>query len=555
MKTRLLSLSLALSLVLALVPAAAFAADSDVITFPDPNFEKAVREMIGKPSGAITKADAAGWPSLYVVGKNISNMSGVEHFTGLIYLYCDDNPLTKIDVSGNILLEYISIRGTQITVLDLTNNPYVTQVSCDKWYDLDADISIIVSPYNKEQLWDLAYAYFPFYDYEFVLNHNRAIRSITPTDAASLARYKLPQDYIESDAKEIIGRANAITSGIASDYEKTKAIHYWVADNIYYDYDYYEGRNDYVYTASIEVLEHKRTICDGYTRLTVALIRAAGIPARYVRGEAGYAFEGHAWAEAYVDGRWIILESTWESDKTYRYGVFGERETYRDRGYYFDISVEDLSEDHVYLFQFFWDKGMAEVKLPPGMTHIPMQAFYRAENFTNITIPGSIKSIGDQAFFSCPNLTDVVIQDGVVALGDNVFQSCNNLRNITIPPSVLKIGSWTYKPNGLTIHGVKGSYAWIYANMNNINFAEITTPVPDPLDAPSEWAIPVINTAIEIGYLTPALQGGYQYNITRGEFCALAVSLIETLTGQTMEVGTRTFADDGGDLNIRKMAH
>ncbi|MCL1808026.1 MAG: WG repeat-containing protein [Oscillospiraceae bacterium] len=78
---------------------------------------------------------------------------------------------------------------------------------------------------------------------------------------------------------------------------------------------------------------------------------------------------------------------------------------------------------------------------------------------------------------------------------------------------------------------------------------------PDPLDAPSEWAIPVINTAIEIGYLTPALQGGYQYNITRGEFCALAVSLIETLTGQTMEVGTRTFADDGGDLNIRKMAH
>ncbi|MCL1807809.1 MAG: S-layer homology domain-containing protein [Oscillospiraceae bacterium] len=77
----------------------------------------------------------------------------------------------------------------------------------------------------------------------------------------------------------------------------------------------------------------------------------------------------------------------------------------------------------------------------------------------------------------------------------------------------------------------------------------------DPLDAPSEWAIPVINAAIEIGYLTPALQGGYQKNITRGEFCALAVSLIETLTGQTMEVGTRTFADDGGDLNIRKMAH
>ncbi|MCL1806986.1 MAG: S-layer homology domain-containing protein [Oscillospiraceae bacterium] len=80
-------------------------------------------------------------------------------------------------------------------------------------------------------------------------------------------------------------------------------------------------------------------------------------------------------------------------------------------------------------------------------------------------------------------------------------------------------------------------------------------PGPDPIDDPSPWAIPVINTAIEIGYLTPELQGGYQYNITRGEFCALAVSLIETLTGQTMEVGTRTFADDGGDLNIRKMAH
>ena len=64
-----------------------------------------------------------------------------------------------------------------------------------------------------------------------------------------------------------------------------------------------------------EILKEARGDCTEYTVAMVAALRAAGIPDREVSGLAyagdGFGFAFHAWAEAYLDERWIALDPTW----------------------------------------------------------------------------------------------------------------------------------------------------------------------------------------------------------------------------------------------------
>ena len=71
-------------------------------------------------------------------------------------------------------------------------------------------------------------------------------------------------------------------------------------------------------------------------------------------------------------------------------------------------------------------------------------------------------------------------------------------------------------------------------------------------DQPSAWATETVARAIELGLLPAHLQNSYRSPATRGEFCDLAVALIETLTSQQI-VQRRVFTDDGGSTNIRKV--
>jgi len=62
--------------------------------------------------------------------------------------------------------------------------------------------------------------------------------------------------------------------------------------------------------SALEVLQTKAGDCNEHSVLTVALLRAAGVPARTVVGVLY--FEGrfyyHAWVEAYW-GRWMAIDS------------------------------------------------------------------------------------------------------------------------------------------------------------------------------------------------------------------------------------------------------
>lgn len=149
-----------------------------------------------------------------------------------------------------------------------------------------------------------------------------------------------------------------ITGGISNDYEKVQAIHDWVAENIYYDKDFLNGKTKRSNIKSIEVLNNKYAVCSGYSNLTNDLLAAAGIPSRQVLGYAlGVTEDGgwddvkqqsmepnHVWNEVYVDEQWIIIDATWDSSNNYEAGKFTEGAGVSQL--YFDVSMPFFSNTH-----------------------------------------------------------------------------------------------------------------------------------------------------------------------------------------------------------------
>jgi len=70
-------------------------------------------------------------------------------------------------------------------------------------------------------------------------------------------------------------------------------------------------------------------------------------------------------------------------------------------------------------------------------------------------------------------------------------------------------------------------------------------------DKPSLWAEESVNAAIAAGLVPNTLQAKYAQNMTRAEFCALAVALYESVKGEITE---RVKFDDTNDIHVEKAA-
>ena len=72
----------------------------------------------------------------------------------------------------------------------------------------------------------------------------------------------------------------------------------------------YEPGSTTVTTTAAEAFSEKRGVCQDFAHIMVAVLREAGVPARYVSGLAIGEGTTHAWAQAYVDGRWHGYDPT-----------------------------------------------------------------------------------------------------------------------------------------------------------------------------------------------------------------------------------------------------
>lgn len=118
------------------------------------------------------------------------------------------------------------------------------------------------------------------------------------------------QGFIQSDAPEIEQLASDLSSGVAFQIDVVGRILAWVQDNVRMaQCDEFIAQSDAVWT-----LENRFGNCVNFAHLTVALIRAAGIPAVPVSGVVADSENppvGHAWVAVYfTDLGWFEFESS-----------------------------------------------------------------------------------------------------------------------------------------------------------------------------------------------------------------------------------------------------
>ena len=102
----------------------------DATNFPDANFrDYLLSESYGR-SGVLTDAKIASVTSINVSGKSIQSLKGIEYFTALTGLKCDNNQLTELDVSQNTALTVLKCDNNQLTELDVSQNTMLTGLDC-----------------------------------------------------------------------------------------------------------------------------------------------------------------------------------------------------------------------------------------------------------------------------------------------------------------------------------------------------------------------------------------------------------------------------------------
>lgn len=106
---------------------------------PDAVFEQALIDLTIDTNGLngnILNSDASGVTFLSVSGLGISDLTGIEAFSSLQYLYCDNNSLTSLDTSSNTLLESLYCGQNSLTSINVTGNPALTYLSCNENFNL-----------------------------------------------------------------------------------------------------------------------------------------------------------------------------------------------------------------------------------------------------------------------------------------------------------------------------------------------------------------------------------------------------------------------------------
>lgn len=123
-------LSIVLTLILGLS-----ACGPATVSFPDPSLEAAIREFIDKPEGPILPSDLEGVTSLDASGRDITDLTGVEHFSNLAALDLslnqirDISPLSSLANLTELYLGFNQISDisalyclTNLSLLDLSAN-------------------------------------------------------------------------------------------------------------------------------------------------------------------------------------------------------------------------------------------------------------------------------------------------------------------------------------------------------------------------------------------------------------------------------------------------
>jgi transglutaminase-like putative cysteine protease len=126
-----------------------------------------------------------------------------------------------------------------------------------------------------------------------------------PVTEYDLSMYLRPSRYAESD--KFFGFATTEFGDYLYSDSLLETVSSWVGTRL----NYVPGSSDPI-DGAVDTLLAGKGVCRDYAHLVVALLRAVNVPARVVSVYAPglYPMDFHAVAEAFVNGRWLVVDGT-----------------------------------------------------------------------------------------------------------------------------------------------------------------------------------------------------------------------------------------------------
>lgn len=160
--------------------------------------------------------------------------------------------------------------------------------------------------------------------YEFTCEDysDNLITAYNPDDT-DLELYTKSEKYIDSESPVVIEAATSAVGDETNPYKIAEKLNNFIISKLEYDYERMEERYVETLNAS-EILKIGKGTCMDYSILYTALLRAVGIPAKYIQGVPIYTIAceddkeyetDHAWVEIKLPGYgWIPIDITAEEE-------------------------------------------------------------------------------------------------------------------------------------------------------------------------------------------------------------------------------------------------
>jgi len=105
-------------------------AEINETTFPDENFRNFILSQDYGADGRISESEVPNITTIDCQNLGIENLKGIEYFTSLKILYCQDNQLQALDVSKCIALRHLTCQKNQLQTLDVSRCTDLEDLHC-----------------------------------------------------------------------------------------------------------------------------------------------------------------------------------------------------------------------------------------------------------------------------------------------------------------------------------------------------------------------------------------------------------------------------------------
>ncbi|MEQ9204858.1 MAG: transglutaminase domain-containing protein [Cyclobacteriaceae bacterium] len=246
-----------------------------------------------------------------------------------------------------------------------------------------------------------------------------------------------------------------ITQPFKSDIERVRAIYFWIAANIEYDYDGIDSYNWENYSTFEDILNatfvNRKGICSGYSHLFERMATLCDIDCEVISGFARADLQtifvkasNHAWNRVLIDDSWKLIDVTWARDTVRRqvdyFYFLTDPELFILNHYPEDYEAALLEETYTYEDFMNFPLYRPSFHRTDFSNHIPKSGLLRA---TNDTI-----RINIQPNYECimlPIWYDLVEQEWVKVQAGEIEQKDGWLKLFVPRKSdfLLKVGALT----------------------------------------------------------------------------------------------------------------